>query len=150
MESNLLKSIINLGSFDPGYLVIAVLVLCIMVIVLLVLLILNAKKTKKMEKRIEALCSGKQADSLEGEIRKIIEENQYLMTEVSQHKAYIKTIFKRLKLAYQKFALVKYDALDQMGGQLSFVIAFLDEDNNGFLLNSVHSASMNYIYSKKH
>ena len=148
MESNILNSILNLGSFDAGYLVIAVLVLLIIVIVLIVLTIVNGKKLKAAEARIDALCLGKNAESLEEEIAKILEENQYLMTEVSQHKAYIKTIFKRLKLAYQKFALVKYDALDQMGGKLSFVMAFLDENNNGFLLNSVHSATMNYIYSK--
>ena len=148
MESNILKNVLGLGAFDPGYLVIAVAVLLILVIVLLVVTLNVSSKNRKMAARIDALCSGKNAESLEKEIIKIIEENNYLMTEVSEHKAYIKTIFKRIKLAYQKFALVKYDALDQMGGQLSFVLAFLDENNNGFLLNSVHSATMNYIYSK--
>jgi hypothetical protein len=148
MKSEFLRSLIGIEGFDPGYLVAAVVALLLIVIVLVVLLIVANSKIKKQGRRIDALCSGKQADSLENEIKNIIEENQYLMTEVSQHKAYIKTIFKRLKLCYQKFALVKYDALDQMGGQLSFVLAFLDEDNNGFLLNSVHSATMNYIYTK--
>ncbi|MCR4619016.1 MAG: DUF4446 family protein [Lachnospiraceae bacterium] len=148
MESNLLKSILGLSGFDPGYLVIAVAVLLVLVIVLLIVSIAGASKNKKLSRRIDALCAGKNAESLELEINKILEENKYLMSEVSEHKAYIKTIFKRLKMAYQKFALVKYDALDQMGGQLSFVLAFLDENNNGFLLNSVHSATMNYIYSK--
>ncbi len=31
---------------------------------------------------------------------------------------------------------------------LSFALAMLDEDNNGFILNSVHSAEGCYIYSK--
>jgi hypothetical protein len=35
-----------------------------------------------------------------------------------------------------------------MGGMLSFALAMLDEDNNGFILNSVHSAEGCYIYSK--
>ncbi len=148
MESGFLNSLFGIKSFDPGYLVIAFAVLAILAVVLVVLLILNQKKTKRLEERLEALCSGADGESLEGEIAKIIEDNQYLMGETSQHTAYIKTIFKRLQLAYQKVALVKYDALDQMGGQLSFVLVMLDEKNNGIMINSVHTSTMNYIYSK--
>ena len=36
-----------------------------------------------------------------------------------------------------------------MGGQLSYSIALLDESNNGFLLNSVHSTDGCYSYSKE-
>ena len=44
-----------------------------------------------------------------------------------------------MESAYQKMGLVKYDAFNQMGGQLSFSLALLDENNNGFIINSVHS-----------
>ena len=148
MESELLEILFGVKGFDPGYLVIALAVLLIVVIALAVLLVLNKKKTGRLEERLEALCSCSDGESLESEIAKIIEENRYLMSETSEHKAYIKTIFKRLQMAYQKVALVKYDALDQMGGQLSFVVVMLDEKNNGFMLNSVHTSTMNYIYSK--
>ena len=36
-----------------------------------------------------------------------------------------------------------------MGGKLSFSIALLDENNNGFILNSVHSAEGCYTYTKE-
>jgi hypothetical protein len=45
--------------------------------------------------------------------------------------------------------LVKYDAFNQMGGQLSFCLALLDENNNGFLMNSVHGAESCYTYMKE-
>ena len=45
--------------------------------------------------------------------------------------------------------IVKYDAFNQMGGQLSFSLALLDENNNGFILNSVHSAEGCYSYTKE-
>ena len=148
MESRLLESTLGIKGFDPGYLVIALAVLVIAVAALIVLTLLKDKKIKSLESRIDALCTGASGESLEGELAKIIEENQYLMTEVSEHKSYIKTIFRRFQIAYQKSALVKYDALDQMGGKLSFVLCMLDENNNGFLINSVHTSTMNYIYSK--
>ncbi len=148
MESELLDSLFGTKGFDPGYLVIALAVLILAAAALAVILVLNLKKTKKLEERLSALCTGADGESLEGELAKIIEENRYLMSETSQHKAFIKTIFKRLQIVCQKTALVKYDALDQMGGLLSFVVVMLDEKNNGFMINSVHTSTVNYIYSK--
>lgn len=45
--------------------------------------------------------------------------------------------------------IVKYDAFSQMGGQLSFCIALLDENDNGFIINSVHSTEGCYTYTKE-
>lgn len=50
---------------------------------------------------------------------------------------------------YQKMAIIKYDAFHEMGGNLSFVLAMLDRNNNGFLLNSVHSRDACYTYMKE-
>ena len=51
----------------------------------------------------------------------------------------IKAISGQLTTAYQKIGLVKYDAFKEIGGKLSFVLVLLTEDNNGFILNSMHS-----------
>ena len=89
MESKCLESTLGIKSFDPGYLVIALAVLLIAVIALAVFLVLKDRKLKNLEYRLNALCTGASGDSLEEELAKIIEENQYLMTEVSEQKAYI-------------------------------------------------------------
>ena len=61
-----------------------------------------------------------------------------------------KGIFKRLNNSFQKIGLEKYDAFSQTGGKLSFALCMLDENDNGFLLNSVHNTDgMNYSYSKQ-
>ena len=61
----------------------------------------------------------------------------------------IDTIFKRMQTVYQKMGLVRYDAFNQMGGQLSYSLALLDENDNGFIINSVHSTEGCYSYSKE-
>ena len=61
----------------------------------------------------------------------------------------IRSLYKQVETAYQKMGLVKYDAFNQMGGQLSFSLALLDENNNGFILNSVHSTEGCYSYTKE-
>jgi L-rhamnose mutarotase len=50
----------------------------------------------------------------------------------------------------QKIGIVKYDAFMEMGGKLSFVLALLDKNNDGFVLNSVHSSREGcYTYLKE-
>ena len=48
----------------------------------------------------------------------------------------------------RKPVYVKYNAFKGMGGNLSFVIAMLDDNNTGFVLNSVHSREGCYLYLK--
>ena len=36
-----------------------------------------------------------------------------------------------------------------MGGKLSFVLALLDKDNTGFLLNAIHSRENCFLYIKE-
>ena len=54
-----------------------------------------------------------------------------------------------MESAFQKIGIIKYDAFNQMGGKLSFSLALLDENNNGFIINSVHSAEGCYSYTKE-
>ena len=58
-------------------------------------------------------------------------------------------MYRKFGRAFQKVGIVKYDAFSQMGGQLSFSLALLDENDNGFILNSVHSTEGCYSYTKE-
>lgn len=50
---------------------------------------------------------------------------------------------------YQKIGIVKYDAFD-MGGKLSFALALLNDKNDGFIINSMHSTREGcYTYAKE-
>lgn len=61
----------------------------------------------------------------------------------------IENLYRKLGGTFQKMGIVKYDAFNQMGGQLSFSLALLDENDNGFIINSVHSAEGCYSYTKE-
>ena len=57
-------------------------------------------------------------------------------------------INRRMRHCFQKIGIVKYDALNQMGGQLSYALALLDEEDNGYIINSVHGNEGCYSYTK--
>lgn len=54
----------------------------------------------------------------------------------------------RRRLDTRKPVLSSYNAFNGHGGNLSFVIAMLDDNNTGFVLNSVHSREGCYLYLK--
>ena len=129
------------------YLFYGMIILVVLILVLIVLLAVQISKTSKLKKRLDKFVLGKDGASLEQDIAGLYEDNKFLKT--SADKKDIRTLYKRMENAYQKMGIVKYDAFNQMGGQLSFSLALLDENNNGFIINSVHSTEGCYSYTKE-
>lgn len=125
-----------------------IIVLAIISVILLTLVIILFIKIKNLNKRLTVFMSGKSAISLEDSITILEEDNISLKEHAARSKKEIKNLYKKLENAYQKMGLVKYDAFQQMGGQLSFSLAMLDEHNDGFIINSVHSTEGCYSYTK--
>ena len=140
---------IGLGGFDLGYLFIGMIVLSVVVLILIILLIVQINKTGKLKKRLDKFVLGKDGVSLEQDIIGLFEDNKFLKNSTEKNKKDIRTLYRKMENTYQKMGLVKYDAFNQMGGQLSFSLALLDENNNGFIMNSVHSTEGCYTYTKE-
>ena len=54
-----------------------------------------------------------------------------------------------MKTHYHNVGIVKYDAFHEMGGELSFALTMLDENNNGWIFNAMHSREGCYTYIKE-
>lgn len=138
-----------LGSIDIDYLCIGMIVIAVLLLILIVLLIMQSVKMSKLKKRLDKFLVGREGTSLEQDIIGIVEDNKFLKKIAENNRKDIRQLYKRLKFTYQKMGLVKYDAFSQMGGQISFCLALLDENDNGFILNSVHSTEGCYSYTKE-
>lgn len=147
--STVLLEQMGLAGLDLGYLVIGMGAVILLLLIMIILLIVQIRKTGKLTKRLDKFTKGKDGKSLEQGIASLFEDNQFLKNQVDTNRKDIRALFKNMESAYQKMGLVKYDAFSQMGGQLSFCLAMLDENNNGFILNSVHSTEGCYSYTKE-
>ncbi len=146
MNSGILSAI-GLGNLDPAIIFIVFLVL---IIILFILLIINGNKYRKLEKKYSKFMLGKDAKSMEEEITGLFHDNRLIRSENEKNRKDIIDINKRMERTFQKIGLEKYDAFNQSGGKLSFSLCLLDENDNGFLLNSVHGTDgINYSYSKE-
>lgn len=137
---------IGLGNIDIGLILLG---MAIIILMLLILLIIQIVKSNKLKKRLDKFVLGKDGMSLEQDIITLFEDNKFLRVSADNNKRDIRTLYKNMESAYQKMGLVKYDAFQQMGGQLSFSLCLLNENNDGFIINSVHSTEGCYSYTKE-
>ncbi len=145
MNSEILNTI-GLGGIDPA---IYLIVLLALVLILFIIVLVQGKKNRDIQKRITHFMKGKEAASLEDEIVTLFEDVERIRGAQSKNNEDIENLYKKMKGCYQKIGLVKYDAFAQMGGQMSYALCMLDDKDNGFLLNSVHSLEGSYSYMKE-
>ena len=136
MNSDFL-TMIGLGGIDIGYILVGI--AAVLLIILIMLIVLTVKYTK-VKKRYDKFMRGKNAASLEDDMNGVFEDMKLLKNNVDKNRKDIRALYKNMGKTFQKLGIVKYDAFKQMGGQLSFSLALLDENDNGFILNSVHSS----------
>ena len=142
MNDSLLEEI----GIDP---IVYIAILFIAMIGLAVLFIVQMNKYKKLERRFRAFMSGADGASLEEDMAALFSDVRKLKEHDLIHRNDIVEMKRILLSCFQKVGIVKYDAFREMGGQLSFSIAMLDQRDNGFVMNSVHSASSSYVYTKE-
>lgn len=144
-----MNNILNLLGIESPVLAIVLIVMASLLLILLILVIVMLVKHARLKKRLAKFTVGRNGASLEKDIFALIEETNQLKVVVDRQRKEILDLYKRLETTFQKIGLVKYDAFQQMGGKLSFSLALLDENNNGFILNSVHSTEGCYSYTKE-
>lgn len=136
----------GLFSVDTLYVILG---MAVVMAVMLVFLIINSVKIKKMKLTYTSFVSGKDGKSLEEVILKRFKEVDELKKEDAAKKVQLDDINESLRYAFSKMGMVKYDAFNEMGGKLSFALALLDNRNNGFLINAMHSREGCYTYVKE-
>lgn len=141
-----LLSQMGMGKVDIGYLFIG---LTAAFLILFILFLIQTIQYKKLKKRLDRFMLGKDGSSLEEDIAGLYEDNKVMKESTDANKKDIRVLCRDMESAYQKLGVVKYDAFRQMGGQLSFSIALLNQKNNGFLLNCVHGTDGCYSYTKE-
>ncbi|MEZ3463108.1 MAG: DUF4446 family protein [Lachnospiraceae bacterium] len=145
MNNNFLNSL-GLGNIDIGFIFLGLLAFSILLLILIIAAFVQISKFKKKYTRFML---GKDGANLEKDIMTLYEDNKYMKLSIDKNREDIKELFKKHEAAFQKVGLVKYDAFTEMGGKLSFALALLDEKNNGFIINSVHSSDGCYSYTKR-
>lgn len=142
MDSKILKAL----GIDPAFIFIFLLIL---IVVLFVLYVNVTMKYNRLKSSYMTFMRGKDGKTLEESMKERFAEVEAILKYTKQNRLDIQKINKRLESTYQKIGIVKYDAFNEMGGKLSFALAMLDNNNNGWIINAMHSREGCYTYVKE-
>ena len=133
LESNIAFIILGLGVVN--------FVFFMLIIVLFI-------KNSKLKKRYNEFMRGSEID-IEALLRESIEKS----TSVEESHKYIKDSIDRMQVqlneCVQKVGIVRYAAIAGTGADLSFAVAFLDDKDNGVVLNGIYTRDGSYTYAKE-
>ena len=118
-------------------------------IILFIAVIISNARINKINKNnkifMEKLGNGKNIkEDLENYIERIVS----LEEDISETHSYCNQLDNRIDKCIQKTGIVRYNAYNDAGNDLSFAVALLDEKNNGIVFNGIYSREMSNIYAK--
>ena len=120
------------------------------IVILLILSFVMIGKNSSLRKKYEEFMRDADGKSLESAFQKKFENIDYINGKIQDMDAHLEKIDDNLIKSYQKVGIVKYDAFKEVGGTLSFVLTLLTKENDGFIMNSMHSNKEGcYIYIKE-
>lgn len=123
--------------------------LLILVIILLICTFNLSLGLSRLNKKYKIFMKGKDGQSLEKLFKRKFDMIEKLASNSEINREDIQKLEKLYNSSLHKYGIVKYDAFEDMGGKLSFVLALLDKENTGFLLNAIHSRENCFLYIKE-
>ncbi|EJO5348123.1 DUF4446 family protein [Clostridium botulinum] len=117
-------------------------------ILLFIILIINMVSLKKLKEKYKKFMRGTNNKNIEELINNYLDKVDKAKEETEYVKEIYSTLDKRVKSCIQKVAIVRYRAFDDVGSDLSYSIAFLDNDNSGVILTSIFGRNESTTYAK--
>lgn len=122
--------------------------MAILIVILFIMLIVLFKCLDKLETRFRRFTRGVDNKNLEEVIDTYFEKVDLSKEKVDNLELSVNKLNEELKMCIQKTAIKRYKAFDDIGSDLSFSIALLDEYNNGIILTSIYTRDDSVVYAK--
>ena len=118
-------------------------------IISIILLIVNYVKLNRINKNysefMKKVGNGKNIDETLKSYMEDVQKVDKLNKEILN---YCENLDKTVDNCIQKRGLVRYNAFKDVGSNLSFALAILNNKNDGVVLNGIYSRDMSNIYAK--
>ena len=102
----------------------------------------------KINKRIDKLLEKGKIKDFKSILLSQDEKNKELEDKLEEAFLKIKNLEDISKKTIQKTGVVRFNPFNDIGGNQSFVIALLDDKNNGFVISSLFVKEGNRVYAK--
>lgn len=134
--------------FIKDYQFIILLVVMVLVVILIFIEALNRVEINRIERRYKKMMKGSYGKSIEEmvlENTKVVKESLDSVEEIKNDYDQLQA---RLANCIQKYAVVRYRAFDDVGSDLSYSIALLDNKNNGVVITGIYGRNESTTFAK--
>lgn len=133
-----------LNEFQP-YIFLA---LTAIVIILIILVIALFKSVGKVENKYRKFMRGVNNKNLEELVVGYLDKIDEVKSNSDKLKEAYDNLNKRVKGCIQKISIIRFRAFEDVGSDLSFSIALLDDDNSGVIITSIYGRNESTTYAK--
>jgi len=121
----------------------------IIIFILIIVQIRTASKLKILSNKYKKLLNGTNNKSLEQLIFDTLSLSNDIALENKEISKKIKNIQRDMQSCIQKVGVIRYNAFENVGSDLSFSIALLDNNDNGVVISGIYSRESSTTYAKK-
>ncbi len=119
--------------------------LCIIAFLLIFSLGKKLKEFQKSYLALQTFMNGNSLDELLGEYLTEVKKNR---EEIVRGEKRIEQTEAKLRSSVDRAELIRFNAFDNMGSDLSFALALLNQEGNGVVLSSINSREESRVYAK--
>lgn len=130
------------------YQIYIVIVLCIIVIILFIMLIISIKIISRLEDKYRKFMRGVNNKNIEELVIGYLDKIDDVKKKTEYMNELYKSMEQRLKGCYQKMSVVRYRAFEDVGSDLSFSVALLDNNDDGLILTGIFGRNESTTYAK--
>lgn len=124
------------------------LAMTIMILLALLIFININMKMARMNRRYRKMMQGMEGVNIERLLMEHIEEVRQAVTKVEQLSSSCEKLTRTSKECIQKVGIVRFNAFDDTGSDLSYAVALLDGNNNGVIFSSIFGRNESRSYAK--
>ncbi|MDR3560981.1 MAG: DUF4446 family protein [Negativicutes bacterium] len=125
-----------------------ILSMTVLIFIALIIFISINMKLSKLNRRYEKMMQGVQGDNLEQMLMGHIGEVKQAMNRVDSLAKDCERLDRVLRTCVQKVGIVRFNAFEDTGSDLSFAIALLNAENNGVVISSLFGRNDSRTYGK--
>lgn len=138
----------HLREFVTIYNIEIIILLMVAFTVLILLYIIAQIRISKIKEKYNQIVRGVEGVNIEELLIKTGEEIKNIHIDMNIFEKDLENLGTKVAFAIQKVGFVRYNAFAEMGSELSFSIALLDNFQNGFVLTSIYGREHTTSYAK--
>ena len=103
----------------------------------------------KTRKHYNSLVSRTKKTKIDDILDNLIDKSDVFNQEIDKIKKTVQEIIYHDKSHYQKMGFLRFNPFDRVGGEQSFILALLDKENSGVVLNFLYTREGIRVYAKR-